>query len=129
MKKTLLLSLVLFTFLSKAQDKELIKINNPYYEIDSLAVYTEFKGELPLLVNDLTKNCTTQLEKTRVIFMWITENIAYDYKAANKNNIKVKFPKHKGKKDYGTIYAKWEDKFLKINKERESCLLRIFHVI
>ncbi|RYJ42948.1 transglutaminase domain-containing protein [Flavobacterium beibuense] len=124
MKKILIyFTLILFTLLSNAQEKKLYKFNNPYYEIDSLAVYTQYKGDIPLLVSELTKNCTTQLEKSRAIFMWITENIEYDYKAYNKGDGDMGMPEHKAGKEYGKAYAKWEDNYLKniITKKKAIC--------
>lgn len=99
------------------------KNGDTYYKIDNIAIHTEYKNDIPLLVSDLTKHCTTDLEKVRAIFMWITENIEYDYKAFNKGDTKVKYPKHKQGKDYGKAYAKWEDRFLKniINKRKAVC--------
>ena len=49
------------------------KNGDTYYKIDNIAIHTEYKNDIPLLVSDLTKHCTTDLEKVRAIFMWITE--------------------------------------------------------
>ena len=70
MKKFLLSIIILFCFLKGYCQKD---INNPYYTIDNIAIHTEYKNDIPLLVSDLTKHCTTDLEKVRAIFMWITE--------------------------------------------------------
>jgi hypothetical protein len=46
-----------------------------YRTIDSLARTIQYKNDLRLLTDDLTKNYTDPLDKTRAIFIWITQNI------------------------------------------------------
>ncbi|WP_181369434.1 transglutaminase domain-containing protein [Flavobacterium album] len=53
-------------------------------------------------------------------FVWIADNVAYDYKFVNRNK-KTEFPKCKNGKDCGTIYKKWEDNFLhKVIKDKKA---------
>lgn len=59
--------------------------NDNYKVIDSIAIQTVYKGDLPILVNELTLHCKNDLEKARSIYTWITENIIYDAKEFNKN--------------------------------------------
>ena len=52
--------------------------------IDNYVKSIKYKGDISKLVFNLTKTCKTDLEKSRAIFFWISENISYDYKAFNK---------------------------------------------
>jgi hypothetical protein len=56
-------------------------------QIDSLSRRIEYKNDLSKLTYELTKDYPGQLDKARAIFIWITDNIAYDYKAFNKHKI------------------------------------------
>jgi transglutaminase/protease-like cytokinesis protein 3 len=48
--------------------------------------------KLPDLARDLTVNCSTDDEKVRSIFMWVTGNIAYDCpQFHSKQNMNIKF--------------------------------------
>jgi hypothetical protein len=96
---------------------------NPYHTIDSLAKTVEYKGDIRLLSYDLTKNYTTELDKARAIFIWVTENIAYDYKVLNKKKQKGIAFKCKEKTDCDAQYIKWEDDYLKkvISKQKGVC--------
>lgn len=86
-----------------------IKENQNFKELDSLAKTFKYKNDLPQLVNNLTQNCKTETEKYRAIFIWITDNIAYDYKTYNKKRKPIEI-KCKGKEDCN-------EKFAKINNE------------
>ena len=88
-----------------AQTKE----NQNFKEIDSLARTIKYENDLPKLVNQLTQNYKTDTEKYRAIFVWITDNIAYDYKTYNKKRKTIEI-KCKGKEDC-------EKKFSKIDNE------------
>nr|WP_322624741.1 transglutaminase domain-containing protein [uncultured Flavobacterium sp.] len=74
---------------------------------DSIARTKTYNGDLYLLVSQLTENCTTETEKARAIFVWITDNIAYDYRAFNKHKL-PKRPKPKKGKNYDFIVAQWK---------------------
>ena len=83
-------------------------------EFDSIDNYVKtikYKGDLLKLVSDLTKNTKTDLEKSRAIYFWITENIAYDYKTFNKNKRSKSF-KCKGKLDCDLKIIEWKNKIL-----------------
>ncbi|MDV6168578.1 transglutaminase domain-containing protein [Flavobacterium sp. DG1-102-2] len=86
---------------------------SPYAAIDSLAKKVEYKDDIRLLSYELTKNYSTQLEKARAIFIWVTHNIAYDYKVLNKKKLKRDFFECKKKENCNIEYAKWEDNYLK----------------
>lgn len=50
-----------------------------FSEIDEDARNVVYNSEKSL-AKELTKNCSTDLEKVRAIFIWVTDNIAYDFK-------------------------------------------------
>ena len=64
---------------------------NNIEKIDSIAISTKYNGNLNLLVNKLTQNLDNDIDKTRAIYSWITENISYDYKLFNKGKRTIKF--------------------------------------
>ena len=73
-----------------------------YIIIDSIAKTVHYKNDLKLLTSNLTNKYTSEFEKARAIFIWITDNIAYDYKFVNKHK-KVKQPKCKAGQDCSAI--------------------------
>lgn len=82
--------------------------------VDSIALNYDFKGNLdPIqIATDLTKDLKTDLDKYRVIFRWITENIEYDIKLYLKTishdyDPKVLPKKHeRWKKKLNRLYTK-----------------------
>lgn len=79
--------------------------------IDDHAKIVKYKGDISKLVFDLTKDCTTEIQKARAIYFWITENISYDYKAYNKEK-KAKVFKCKNGKNCASKLAIWEEKYI-----------------
>ncbi|MBC9933196.1 transglutaminase domain-containing protein [Chitinophaga qingshengii] len=55
-----------------------------FTEIDSTARTVRYHGELYTLTHQLTDPYPDQLSKTRALFIWVTHNIAYDYKGYNR---------------------------------------------
>lgn len=92
-----------------------------YHITDSIAGTITYKDDLKLLVYELTKNQGTELLKARAIFIWIADNIAYDYRAYNKNR-RIKPFKCKDK-NCTDKYAEWEEKLLKkvLNNKEAVC--------
>lgn len=78
-----------------------------FTQLDSITRTKKYRGDLPLLVSQLTQNCITQTEKARAIFVWIADNIAYDYKAFNKHKLPKRLKPKKGK-NYNDIVAQWK---------------------
>ena len=78
----LLLQLIFIRIDGNAQD---------YVKADSTALHTKYTGDLRKLSSELTYSLETDLDKSRAIFKWITENIAYDYKAVNRNKKPKRF--------------------------------------
>ena len=53
-----------------------------FLQIDRLAKELNYSGSsIPELANLLTKNATTDTEKARIIYAWITQHITYDVAA------------------------------------------------
>ncbi len=122
MDRAITIILFIFCFSSHAQHAIDIPDGPSYSFNDSLARSVIYKGDIHLLTRELTENYTTQLEKARAIFVWITDNIAYDYKHVNKHK-KIKFPKCKKGEDCDAKIVKWENKYLKkvICKKKGIC--------
>jgi len=85
-----LVFLLFFPYLLFAQQKEL---SVDFSRADSVAMAVKYNGDIFRLTRQLTDPFSSQLLKTRAIFKWITENIAYDNKYFNKYNYKGREPK------------------------------------
>lgn len=91
-----------------------------FQKIDSLAIGTIYKGDLNLLVFDLTNNQKNDVDKTRAIYSWITGNISYDYKLFNKGKRKVTF-KCNSKDDCAIKRKEFENKLVeKVLRKRKG---------
>lgn len=90
--------------------------------IDNYVKTIKYDGNISKLVSDLTKSCKTEIEKSRAIYFWITENISYDYKTYNKKR-KIKSIKCKSKAECDLKIAQWKDKALNrvLNKKIAIC--------
>src|SRR5689334_10835781 len=73
---TIFVSLITLSGITQLASKEFAVIDSQVKEIPF-----SMPGELS---KEITKNCTTDLEKTRAIFRWITENIAYRTRATTR---------------------------------------------
>lgn len=107
LKKTFIFIFAFVSLLFIAQNKE----NQNFKKIDSLAKSIKYEKGLPQLVNELTKNCKSDTEKYRAIFIWITENIAYDYKTYNKHRKPITV-KCKGKDDCNKNFSKIDNEVI-----------------
>jgi hypothetical protein len=89
-------------------------VNADFGKADSIAINYRFKGDLdPVkIANDLTKDLSTDIEKFRVIFRWIAENIKYDIK------LYLKIISH----DYDPRY--WPKKAARWRKRLKSLYIR-----
>ena len=83
MKKLFQLTILFFSVISFGQ--------NNFKKADSIAFSTKYNGNLNQLVFDLTKNLNNDLDKTRAIYFWVTENISYDYKLFNRGKRVINF--------------------------------------
>jgi len=55
-----------------------------YTHADTLSMHVQYHGNINNLTMELTAPCSDQVQKSRAIFVWITNSIACDYKAYNK---------------------------------------------
>lgn len=89
-------------------------------QIDNYAKLVRYKGDISKLVFDLTKNCTTEIQKARAIYIWITDNISYDYKTFNKKR-KVKLFKCKSAEECELKKAEWKENYInKVLKKKKG---------
>lgn len=125
----ILLLLLVFAVLPAIAQKE--PIGN-FKEVDAWAGTIKYKNNIAELVDQLVLPCKTDLEKARVIFYWITENIGYDYKFVNKKK-KIRFPSCKKGQDCKKIFENWNNDFLAkvLRKEKTIChgYARLFHAM
>lgn len=93
-----------------------------FQKIDSTAYSTKYKGDLNQLVFALTKNLNNDVDKTRAIYSWITDNICYDYKLFNKGKRIITF-KCKTKIDCSVKKQEFENKLVEkvLRKKRGVC--------
>ena len=82
-KKRFIIFILLLPIISFSQ-----KAESDFSLVDSFATTVKYKSNLSELTNELVKPFSTELDKARVIFRWITENIQYDFKYYNKYRIK-----------------------------------------
>lgn len=95
---------------------------NDFQKIDSIAIKTEYKGDLNQLVFELTNNQENEIDKTRAIYSWITENISYDYNLFNKKRKPITF-KCKSKDDCNIKRKEFENKLVEkvLRKKKGIC--------
>lgn len=88
------------------------KIDVDFTSIDNNSRKIKYKDDLNELVLELTKECKTQIEKTRAIFIWITDNVKYDCRKFNKmqKNGRFKTFKCKTKEECDLKKAEYENK-------------------
>jgi Transglutaminase-like superfamily len=103
--KAILFILLFFCLCVKAQTAE----NIDFTAVDSIARTHKYKGDLKLLVSELTNGYDTPLQKARAIFVWVTDNIADDVKAYNK---KRKPFKCRNKKNCDAERQAYEDEYI-----------------
>lgn len=93
---------------------------NNFQKIDSVAHTVNYKGDLNQLIFDLIKNLDNEIDKTRAIYSWITDNISYDYKLFNKGRKSIKL-KCKNKNDCEIKRKEHENKIIeKVLRKRKG---------
>ena len=90
--------------------------------VDSLARTVKYRNDIYRLTASLTDGYTSNLFKARSIFIWITDNIKYDYRFYNKG-ADIKPPKCRKGKDCNLLVSKWENRYLHkvLTKKRGVC--------
>lgn len=110
---------LLFGFTASAQT---VADNPDFAVVDSIARTHKYKGDLKLLVSQLTDGYNSDLLKARAIFAWVTDNIAYDVKAFNKNKKPRPF-KCRNKKNCEAEFIAYQDKYIEevLNSGKGVC--------
>lgn len=93
-----------------------------FTKVDSLARTIRYENDIYKLTKELTNPYTEQLLKARAIFIWITENIRYDYKFFNKDK-EIQPPECKPGVNCEQLFRDWENNYLKkvLKKKKAIC--------
>jgi hypothetical protein len=93
-----------------------------FSRLDSIARTVKFNGHITTLAKDLADPYPDHFSKARAIFVWITDNIEYDYKTYNKG-AKPKTIKCKPGQNCEQLIVDWETKYLhkRIRKGKAIC--------
>jgi len=96
--------------------------NTNFEVVDSLARTLEYKDDLIKLTQDLTASYSQDISKVRSIFIWITNNIRYDYKFVNAGK-EITPPGCEGKFNCAAELAEWENNYIKkvLRKGKAIC--------
>lgn len=119
MKNIIILFLL---FLSNFNYSQRLNNKGDYTKIDDYSKTIKYKSDILELVSDLTKDCNTDLQKSRAIYIWITENISYDYKTFNKKK-RTKVFKCKTNEECELKKTEWKNKFINrvLRKKKGVC--------
>lgn len=93
--------------------------------VDSFARTVRYGGNLDSLADGLTARYSEQICKVRSIFIWITENIRYDYKSYNRYLFRDRDPvtyKCRDDEDCAAKRMAWETKFIDNVLRRKKAL-------
>lgn len=115
--KKIFFFIILFSNLTFGQNS-----NNKieFNEIDNYAKSVKYKGDISKIVFELTKDCSTEIQKARAIYIWIIDNISYDYKTFNKGK-KIKKFKCKTAQECEFKKAEWKEKYInKVLKKKKG---------
>jgi hypothetical protein len=96
--------------------------NTDYTAVDNFARTVKDRDDITALTRALTSPYHTDLLKSRAIFIWVTENIKYDYKSFNKGKEET-VPACKSNTDCRIVFNAWEEKYLKkiLTKKKAVC--------
>lgn len=83
-----------------------------YSNIDSFARSIKYENDIFKLTKELTESYSRDVYKARSIFIWISENIKYDYKFINKGK-EIKKPDCSGSVDCTSKLREWENDYIK----------------
>jgi Transglutaminase-like domain len=121
--KFLVLIYLLFSFLPSATSQSNITTAN-FQPIDDFARLVKYKGNLQELTNTLTTPYADTLFKLRAIFIWIADNIEYDYKLFNSRSSEWnRFDCYGSKATCAQARIDWENKLLEhvLDKKKAVC--------
>ena len=88
-------------------------------KVDAHAInYRSYGKTVNQIADDLTRPFQTQTEKARAIFVWITDNIRYDYaKAANPKDIRITYrTQEEYRRKLANLRKKQLDRTLRLKK-------------
>jgi hypothetical protein len=114
----LILLLFLFPCLIYGQQPDRL---SDYRQVDSASRTVRYKKDIYKLTKELTEPYSEQVLKVRAIFIWITDNIRYDYKFVN-NGREIKYPKCKPGMDCKRVFYNWENNYLKKVLRRKKAI-------
>ena len=83
-----------------------------FYKVDSVARSIKYDNDIYKLTKDLTNPYEEQVFKVRSIFIWITDNIKYDYEFINKEK-ELKYPECATEAGCAQMMREWELNYLK----------------
>jgi len=98
--------------------------NINFQPVDDFARTINYKGDLQELTNKLTTPYTDTVYKLRAIFVWIADNIEYDYKLFNSGSTEWNHFSCSGTKaSCAQARAEWENKLLEhvLDKRKAVC--------
>ena len=98
--------------------------NNNFQPVDDFARTVKDDGSIPELTNKLTAPYTDSIYKLRAIFIWIADNVEYDYKMYNSGSDEWKhFECHGTKESCAQARIEWENKLLQhvLDKKKAVC--------
>lgn len=93
-----------------------------FTRVDSFSRSIRYNKNIYELTKELTNPYPEQLFKVRAIFIWITNNIRYDYKFFNKGK-EIKTPACKSGMNCEQLMRDWENAYLKkiLKKKKGIC--------
>jgi len=99
-----------------------IKENTAYTKVDSFSRTVRYKTDIYRLTKELTDPYTDQRLKTRSIFIWVTDNIKYDFKFFNKG-AEIKSRKCTTEENCEQVRLEWEKTYINkiIKKKKTVC--------
>lgn len=83
-----------------------------FTNVDSIITTIKYENDYIKLAKDLGSPFKRDLDKTRAIFKWITNNIAFDYKAVNSGK-EINPPECEEEYNCVDIVRSWENNYLK----------------
>lgn len=91
-------------------------------KIDSIARTIKYDNDIYKLTKDLTAGYSQDIFKLRAIFIWITDNLQYDYKFLNKGK-EIKGPDCDAVVDCTQRVKEWENKYVRtiLKKKKGIC--------
>jgi hypothetical protein len=95
---------------------------DPYRFVDSASRTIHYKTDIYRLTRELTAPYSKEILKVRAIFIWITQNIRYDYNFINKGR-EINIPDCESEANCAEVRLEWEQKYLGriIKRKRAIC--------